>query len=59
MRPTPAKVPSARMSKINNSIVKLTHIIKLMKAVPHDAMIIEIDGGYNPHFIKQHYPNVF
>ena len=53
------KVLSARIAKLNNSIVKRTHIAKLMTTVPQDAVILEIGGGYNPRFIKQHYPNVY
>jgi SAM-dependent methyltransferase len=56
---TLVKVVSARIAKLNNSVVKRTHIAKLMETVQHDAVILEIGGGYNPRFIKQHYPNVY
>lgn len=50
---------SRRTGKWRRSIVKRLLVEPRMKAVPRDAVILEIGGGYNPRYMKATHPNVY
>lgn len=49
---------SRQTARWQRSIVKRTHIAPVLAAVPKDADILEIGGGYNPRYRKSAYPKV-
>jgi SAM-dependent methyltransferase len=48
-----------RAGVLRRSVVKRLIIAPLMNSVPHDAVILEIGGGYNPRYVKARHPNVY
>src|SRR5258705_7420813 len=50
---------SKRVGKLRSSIVKRICIAPLMQAVPSDAVILEIGGGFNPRYVKGRHQNVY
>ena len=45
--------------KLRLSMVRRRHIAPLLDAVPADAQILEIGGGYNPRYLKSQHANVY
>jgi len=44
---------------LRSSVIKRARIGPLLRSVPHDAVILEIGGGYSPRFVKSEYPNLY
>jgi hypothetical protein len=50
---------SRRIGKWHRSYVKRVLIAPLLDSVPHDAVILEIGGGYNPRYVKSCHPRAY
>lgn len=50
---------SRRAAGWHRSYIKRTQIAKILDAVPKDAVILEIGGGYNPRYRKTTHPNTY
>lgn len=50
---------SRRSGKLQRSVVKRLLIEPKFKAVPDNAVILEIGGGYNPRYVKARHPNAY
>lgn len=50
---------SRRTALWHRSFVKRAQIAKILDAVPKDASILEIGGGYNPRYRKATHPNTY
>ncbi len=59
MLSTLTRILSRRADRLRRSIVKRRHIAPMLRTVPHDAVVLEIGGGYNPRYRKAELPNVY
>lgn len=50
---------SRRAANWQRSWIKRTHIAQVLDAVPEDAVILEIGGGYNPRYRKSTHPHTY